>query len=386
MQATKNALLVGLACALMAVGIGLVLGRHLTRPLKHIASAARDVELGVPGAVIPHADDSEEITHLSSALQSMTTRLEHLVQERTAQLNEAIHELHVLGEEQHAMLDNDLVGIVRLNMSTRVAIWNNRALSAIFGYSMDELRGQSARMLYPDEATYEKVGAEARAAFAEGHDYVTRVQMRHHDGSTIWIHLQGTPLKERPGESLWLMTDVTAQHRYQEQVEHIAFHDALTGLPNRLLLADRVGQAIAATQRSGQMSAIAFMDLDGFKAVNDLHGHEAGDHLLKEIAKRASATVRAGDTVARLGGDEFVLVLGPLRDQAQCDLILQRLLTNIGKPVQLPGGISATVSGSIGVALCPQDGDTPTVLLAEADAAMYEAKRQGKGCVRYNAG
>ncbi|MDG0853331.1 diguanylate cyclase domain-containing protein [Roseateles puraquae] len=383
--ATKHALAVGLGCGLVAVAFGLLLGRQLTQPLKEMARAAHEVEQGVAGTFIPRAELNRELSQLSSALQAMTARLGGLVDQRTAQLNTANRELQVLGELQSAMLDAELVGIVRIEVATRVAIWTNRAVARMYGYSLEELQRKPARMLYADDETYERVGAESRAAFADGHDYLTKAKMRRKDGSTIWIQLQGTLLKEHPGESLWMMTDVTAQHAYQEQVEHIAFHDALTGLPNRLLLADRVDQAVIAAKRTSQLCAIAFVDLDGFKSVNDVHGHDAGDQLLKEVAHRAVSVVRAGDTVARLGGDEFVLVLGGLDDIAQCDAILSRLLGKLETPVDLDGGITATVSGSIGVALCPEHGSKPATLLAAADAAMYAAKKGGKGCVRYAA-
>lgn len=382
-EAARSALAVGLLFAALAVAGGLLLGRQLTRPIKQIARAARDVEAGVPGAVIPDADHNQELSHLSNALQAMTLRLESLVQERTAQLHEANHELRVIGEEQGAMLDNELIGIVRQEMNSRTAIWSNRAMAKLFGYSPEELIRHESRSLYADEASYKRVGTEARAAFAEGLDYVTKVQMLHKNGTPIWIHLHGTPLKERQGEALWMMTDVTSQHLYQEQVEHIAFHDALTGLPNRLLLADRVNQAVVASQRSGRICAIAFIDLDGFKAVNDTHGHEAGDQLLKEIARRAVAAVRVGDTVARLGGDEFVLVIGGLDDRVRCDVVLGRLLESIAKPVLLSNGAIVSVTGSVGVALCPEVGVKPSLLLAAADRAMYEAKNAGKSCLRY---
>jgi diguanylate cyclase (GGDEF)-like protein len=253
----------------------------------------------------------------------------------------------------------------------------------MFGFRPEELLHHPARMLYPDDAAFERVGAEARAAFAAGQDYIAQLELRRKDGSPIWVHLQGSPLKERPDEVLWMMTDVSAQHLYKEQVEHIAFHDALTGLPNRLLLADRVQQALAIAKRSGNQVAVAYIDLDGFKGVNDVHGHAAGDALLKEVARRVSDTLRAGDTVARIGGDEFVALLCELDGAALCDHILERVLKSICAPVGLPGGAEVTVAGSIGVALFPEHADDPSTLLAAADAAMYEAKRSGKGVFRY---
>lgn len=154
-------------------------------------------------------------------------------------------------------------------------------------------------------------------------------------------------------------------------------------MPNRLLLADRVGQAVASAMRQGHLVAIAYLDLDGFKAVNDTYGHEAGDQLLKEIARRVVGDVRAGDTVARIGGDEFVLVLGGLADVSQCNPVLERILNSIAQPVRVNGGVEASVSGSIGVAVAPPDGTEPRDLMAAADRAMYNAKRAGKGRIIY---
>ncbi len=381
--ATQRALLGALVAAGVAVGFGLLLGGQLTRPLRRIAAAARDVEQGKPGAFIGEFKQNRELVQLSGALQSMTERLEGMVQERTEQLNTANEQLRALGEQQAAMLDNELVGIILQNMATRRAIWNNRAMARMFGYSPEELLEHDARMLYPDDASFARVGTEARAAFVAGQDYIAKLALRRKDGAPIWVHLQGSPLRERPDQALWMMTDVTAQHQYQQQVERIAFHDALTGLPNRLLLADRVGQAVASAVRMGHLAAVAYLDLDGFKAVNDAHGHEAGDQLLKEIARRMEGGVRAGDTVARMGGDEFVLVLCGLPDVSHCDRILQRLLQDLARPVQVLGGVEVAVSGSIGVAICPTDSAEPRDLMAAADSAMYVAKRAGKGRVHY---
>jgi len=201
----------------------------------------------------------------------------------------------------------------------------------------------------------------------------------------IWVDVSGALLSAESEESLWLMIDITAQRAHQEQIEHIAFHDPLTGLANRLLLADRVRHGIALDQRLKRKAALCYMDLDGFKSVNDQHGHDAGDELLKEVARRLAASVRASDTVARLGGDEFVLLLTPLELPHECDLALKRVLQTVNAPVHLSTGATVHVSASIGVALYPECGDQPAQLMAFADAAMYDAKRSGKNQVRFHA-
>lgn len=382
-EAATRALSLGLLAALGAVALGGLAGRRLTLPLRQIAVAASDVTQGRPDASIPLVDGNREVAQLSSALHAMTTRLEALVSERTGELRAANEALRALGEQQVAMLDNELVGIVRLDMRSCTSLWHNRAMARIFGYEMRELDGQSARILYGDDATFAKVQTEAYAAFSRGAPYVAKIPMVRKDGERLWIHLQGSGLKERPDEAIWMMTDVTSQHQYQEQVEHIAFHDPLTGLANRLLLADRIQQAIGSVARSGDLVAVAYLDLDGFKAVNDHHGHDAGDELLKTIAARLSACVREGDTLARLGGDEFVIVLTALKDRAQCEQVLNRVLSDVSTPVTLRHGVQVQVSASIGVA-APTEGGTPgSDLLAAADAAMYAVKRSGKGRIEY---
>jgi diguanylate cyclase (GGDEF)-like protein/PAS domain S-box-containing protein len=298
-----------------------------------------------------------------------------------SEVHRARAELRRLNLEQHAMLDNDVVGIVRLR--DRVVVWKNRALDRMFGYGPDELIGQPARLLFSDDATFNRIRSEGRAALTAGGHWRGQVQMVRKNGALIWIDLNGVALSPESGESMWLMTDITALKEQQAQVEHIAFHDALTGLPNRLLLADRMQQALALGERLQGSVAVCYLDLDGFKEVNDHHGHEAGDRLLKEIAARLLRCVRSSDTVSRLGGDEFALLLTPLGHSDACAVVLQRIVAAIQEPVLLDGGSQATVSASIGVSFFPEHGHGASQLLMQADAAMYAAKRAGKNRVAY---
>jgi diguanylate cyclase (GGDEF)-like protein/PAS domain S-box-containing protein len=175
-----------------------------------------------------------------------------------------------------------------------------------------------------------------------------------------------------------LFTDITPMKKYQQQLEQIAHYDVLTSLPNRVLLTDRLKHAIAQSQRHNQSLAVAYLDLDGFKAVNDGHGHDTGDKLLVKIVQRMKAVLREGDTLARIGGDEFVAVLENLDQLHDCEPILVRLLQSASEPVTI-GGAVLQVSTSIGVTLYPQDGATEAdQLLRHADQAMYQAKRTGK--------
>lgn len=175
-----------------------------------------------------------------------------------------------------------------------------------------------------------------------------------------------------------LFSDITRQKDNEQQLRHIAHFDPLTGLPNRVLLADRLEQAIVRVRRSGLPLALAYIDLDGFKSVNDVHGHDVGDQLLVTLAARMKDCLREGDTVARLGGDEFVAVLADLSNQSAAKDLIDRLLSVIAQPVKVDG-VVVQVSGSIGISHYPQSDDVdPDQLLRQADQAMYQAKVAGK--------
>jgi diguanylate cyclase (GGDEF)-like protein len=175
-----------------------------------------------------------------------------------------------------------------------------------------------------------------------------------------------------------LFSDITALKAHEEELHHIAHYDALTNLPNRVLLADRLRQGMAQEQRRGKKLAVVFLDLDGFKAVNDTHGHKAGDQLLITLTSRMKENLREGDTLARIGGDEFVAVLGDLEDIKDSVPMLTRLLSAASQPLMI-GDAVLNVSASLGVTCYPQAQDVEAdQLLRQADQAMYQAKLAGK--------
>lgn len=167
-----------------------------------------------------------------------------------------------------------------------------------------------------------------------------------------------------------------------EQITALAHHDSLTGLPNRILFYDRLNQAITRARRDKVSIAVLYLDLDGFKLVNDTLGHDAGDMLLREAAKRIVACVRDSDTVARMGGDEFTVILYNLRTPGSKDRVAKKIVETIARPF-LINGKNCTVSASIGIALSPEHGETAEQLVKIADAAMYLAKHSGKNCYRF---
>lgn len=281
--------------------------------------------------------------------------------------------LERLAREQAVMLDSELLGIIKLR--DRVSVWSNRGLARMFGYTEAALQGAPSRMLYPDDDSYVALGDAAYPVLRSGGRYRAQLQLRHSSGALIWVDLSGVQVSIDPDESMWLMVDITSMKQHQLVMEAAAFHDALTGLPNRALLADRLSQALARAGRQGQALAVAYMDLDGFKAVNDTRGHDAGDALLCEVGRRLLATLRSCDTVARFGGDEFVLLLSPAGTAEELAEVLDRVQSAIEQPMALPAGAHATISASIGLARYPEDGAEVALLLALADQRMFEAKR-----------
>jgi diguanylate cyclase (GGDEF)-like protein/PAS domain S-box-containing protein len=199
-------------------------------------------------------------------------------------------------------------------------------------------------------------------------------------GKERWITLNAAPVRNSRGEiiaGIVIFNDISELKDHQGHLERLAHFDSLTRLPNRTLLADRLSRAIEHTRRVGQPFAVAYLDLDGFKQVNDQHGHDKGDELLVEVAARLLECVRNEDTVARLGGDEFVLLLAQLAEPDAWRTAVNRILASLARPFDIHGE-SATISASIGVTLYPDDDSGPEVLLRHADQAMYIAKQAGR--------
>lgn len=257
----------------------------------------------------------------------------------------------------------------------------NPAFERVTGYTAAQALGRNARFLHRDE-----IGDEApeygrlRAALAQQSEVQVVVRNYRRDGSMFWNELNLSPVTDSRGAVTHFIAeihDISDRREQQQQLLHQASHDALTGLPNRNLLMDRLSQAIGYAQRYVRQVVVAFIDLDKFKFVNDSMGHDVGDQLLIQVAARLNQSVRESDTVARLGGDEFVVLL---YDQANEDATfhaMQRMLGNISKPMQLAGR-EFIVTCSIGFAVYPQDGESAATLLKNADTAMYRAKELGR--------
>ncbi|MBI3902559.1 MAG: PAS domain S-box protein [Nitrosomonadales bacterium] len=255
----------------------------------------------------------------------------------------------------------------------------NPAFTRITGYSREEVLGRNPKLLSSgrhDQAFY----AAMWQSLNQNRSWRGEVWNRRKSGETYAEMLSISVICDNNGKVLrhvGLFSDISHLKEHEAELNRVAHYDALTGIPNRLLLADRMRHAIAQTAREQNMMAVCYLDLDGFKLINDTIGHEAGDHVLIEIAKRIKDTIRGGDTVARLGGDEFVVLLLGLEKGEECVATLERLLTSISQPILVKNQLY-TLSASIGVSIYPLDDEDPDTLLRHADQAMYVVKQSGK--------
>ncbi|MDE3076575.1 MAG: EAL domain-containing protein, partial [Chloroflexota bacterium] len=251
----------------------------------------------------------------------------------------------------------------------------NQNAAEMFGRSLEELLASSIFDVVPP-AHHEEVRVSLerrREGLAETFDW----SVVREDGER-WVSLSLSPLLREDGTfdgALAMSTDITDRKQAEGVLVHRTLHDGLTGLPNRMLLHDRVAQAIAAAKRENMLAAVIFIDLDGFKEINDTFGHHQGDALLCQVGPRLRGVMRESDTIARLGGDEFAVVLAGINDVDEATTIAGRMLKGMEAPFSV-GDAQVEVTGSIGIAVCPQHGEDVTALLQHADAAMYVAKRQ----------
>lgn len=255
----------------------------------------------------------------------------------------------------------------------------NDTFTHITGYDRSEAIGQNPRILQSGRQDSDFY-AQMWATISERGHWSGEVWNRRKNGEIYAEALTISAVRDSNKVAknyVALFTDVTATKEQQRQLEHSAHYDALTGLPNRVLLADRLRQAMLHSQRRNQALAVVYLDLDGFKSVNDMHGHAVGDELLVALAHRMKSALRDGDTLARIGGDEFVAVIVDLEQPDDCEIVLDRLLQAAADPVLIDGHV-LKVSASIGVTQSPQDGADADQLMRHADQAMYIAKLGGK--------
>ena len=285
--------------------------------------------------------------------------------------------LRVSEQRYRALFERNLAGVYRSTLEGRI-LDCNESFARIFGYaSREEVLQQSASDLY-------RKPEDRKAALSKllERQSLTNYEicLKRKDGSLVWV-LESENLIEGPDGQLSLIEgtaiDITERKRAEEQVKHLAFHDPLTNLPNRLLFNDRLTLAVAQAHRHNQRLAVLFLDLDRFKVINDSLGHSVGDELLRQVAERVQEYVREGDTVARLGGDEFTLLVPGITAEEDAAKIAKKVCDAIHDPFWIDGR-ELFVTTSLGVSVYPSDGHDAETLVRNADSAMYRAKEQGR--------
>ncbi|MBA6223312.1 EAL domain-containing protein [Colwellia sp. MB02u-18] len=302
---------------------------------------------------------------------------------RTAQLIRANQEIDKRANEltlAASVFTHALEGIVITDAENRV-IDVNKKFTAITGYSREEVVGQAPIFFQTDRHPPEFYSALWQVIKSSG-QWAGEILSRRKNGEKYVAGITISAVKDAVGKVshyVALFSDITLQRYHQYQLEQMAHYDTLTKLPNRALLADRLNQTMLQCQRHHHSLAVIFMDLDGFKEVNDIYGHAIGDELLIIVSGRMSDALREVDTLARIGGDEFVAVLSDLVNAEDYKMALERLLRAASEPITV-GDVVLNVSVSIGVTLYPQDDADADILIRHADQAMYMAKKAGKNC------
>lgn len=295
---------------------------------------------------------------------------------RTLDLIKEVNQRQRAETELRLVIDNTLDGIC-ITDANFVLIDANPAFYFTTEYDSEQVIGKNLKDIKGLDDHGDMIFSEA---LRDVGNWSGELQSRTKSGALLAEWLTISAVKDNDGEIthyVAVFSNVSQLISRQTHLEHLANRDVLTGLPNRLLLNDRFSREIAKAERTKEIFAVCYLDLDGFKAVNDTLGHAAGDKLLKEISRRIKYTVRNADTVARIGGDEFVILMGGIKSPENAFVLLNRLLEEIKLPVHLDAH-TATVSASIGIAFFPQHGTEQNILLNSADSAMYAAKKMGK--------
>lgn len=315
---------------------------------------------------VKRRDEVGQMLHAFNALQAKIHDKDHALQQSRARFQNLFEHM-TNGFALHEMIF-DAQGVPSDYRFLEV----NPAFETLTGMTAQQVIGKTVLQVMPDLGRhwikrYGEVVVSGQPSTFEG--YTEQIGR--------WYRV--TAYRPEHGKFAVIVENITELKKARDELQHLAFHDVLTGLPNRSLFSDRMRQALAHAKRSGSMLAVIYLDLDRFKLVNDTYGHAMGDRLLIEVAARFKDDLRSEDSISRFGGDEFALLLPGLKSESELHELLNRLLQHIAVPYSLMGQ-SIEISMSMGVTVYPQDNSEPDILLRHADEALYEAKRAGRNC------
>lgn len=345
---------------------------------------------GYPDCIVynlSHDDAIAEEVNKVFSNKNVTSGLEaKLVWQMVTNLKRIKNEFEKSQSQLQAIIHNAMDGIITITESGEIQGFNPAA-EKIFGYARQEVLGQNVKVLMPEPVRSEHDGYMSRY-ISTGQAHIIGVPGREvtavrKNGELFPMELSASEMVLR-GERYFvgIVRDVTERKLAEYKITHLAHHDYLTDLPNRALFLDRLEQSIALAKRSAYKEAVLFLDLDGFKQVNDTLGHGKGDLLLQEVALRLKKVIRSSDTVARVGGDEFTFVLNNISNDEHATLVARHILATLAEPFDLQGQV-CHVGGSIGISIYPDDAQDCSMLLHQADEAMYLAKQSGKNTYKF---
>jgi diguanylate cyclase (GGDEF)-like protein/PAS domain S-box-containing protein len=345
-----------------------------------------ELNCSIPFIVVSGHLNTEEAVELMRAGAEDFVKKDDLARLAPA-IERALRDTELVRSRLHAMEQIRLLsqaveqspnGIVILNRQGLIE-YVNTAFSAMCGFADRDVVGESFYHLLTQNSPSQRT-QQMRRAFEIGGSWRGEVHTRRQDGSTIWLYLTLSPMRQHENDAeqfLIMLEDITMRKEYEQKLMRQASYDELTKLPNRLLAFDRISVALADSRRNHTRAALFFVDLDNFKNVNDTLGHFAGDALLIEAASRLQQCLRESTTLARFGGDEFLIVMPELESPQNAHIVAQRVLKALQAPFNIQGR-ELFVTASIGITLYPDDGENTQVLLQNADAAMYRSKDMGR--------
>jgi diguanylate cyclase (GGDEF)-like protein/PAS domain S-box-containing protein len=381
-QSRERIMLISGIALLPAILLGAVAIRRITRPLQQLERVASQISVA-----LEEAETKETYDPAQSALDDLTTirsrdeigLLASSFFRLATKLNLTLGSLQRSARDWERTFNSVNEAVVTLDMESRIMRMNHAA-EAMFRTSRQKIQGHYAYQVLFDVALppldwpdFARLSEHQRVRWSQHLEKPPRIMEFTITPVTVAGNVVGAVL---------VISDITERVESEDHIREMAFYDQLTGLPNRFLLQDRIRQAIASAERSGKKAGIMFLDLDHFKIINDLCGHDVGDEVLKQEAGRISKCLRKNDTLSRIGGDEFVIVLQEIDNLREAATIAERIIGEQASPCSIQGH-ALTISSSIGIAIFPEDGVDGETLLKNADQAMYRAKGRGRGTYQF---
>lgn len=341
--------------------------------------------------ILALSESNQSIT-INSCDYQQKPHIEDTIEALSHIINTTTHELKATNDRLKAAIEGSRDGLWEWNLSTGKIYYSPR-LKEMMGYKDDELDDNYktwVHQMHPDDKI--RAFKEVRNAIKNKTLLYSKHRIKQKNGNWIWVLNRGKAFYNENGKAIMIsgfQTDITKEvqageeiQRQRKELYHQAHHDALTGLPNKILFIDRLKQAIKKSKRSFSKIAVLFIDLDNFKKINDSMGHDIGDEVLIQVSTRLKNCIRRSDTLARLGGDEFIIIIDEIKDEALAIHLAQKLIQSMTEPLHVKNQ-DIYITNSVGVSIFPEDGFDANTLLKNADAAMYKAKDDGKNTYQF---